>query len=132
MEATNKNINFFPVFSQLHDDSQAQASPQGEIPETLRVGFSRVMALAKPKRRTRKKRQTRHRAQSIDHVFECGQDALGDTRKALLSMAFLLEWASEGGNRDVRGTMANGLAYALKLSAKDAEDYLINAAGVRP
>ncbi len=79
------------------------------------------------KRRQQPPRKPSGHRRSFGRAFDCDQDSpLEDIRKAVLSAAYLLEWGSECGNRDLPCAMADGLAHSLKLIAKDAGSYLLD------
>jgi len=115
----------FPVFSELHADS---AEPTASPDATERVGL-RVLSFAKrPKRHERKKRRNRtaHPPESKSRSIERGQPPINfdyeqemrtDTQKAILAVAYLLEWSSDVGNCPVEGFAAEGLSILLRKCA---------------
>jgi hypothetical protein len=53
-----------------------------------------------------------------DFINHEGEEPL-DTQKAILAIAYLLEWGSEIGNNPLSGAAANGLSQLLKKCSED-------------
>jgi hypothetical protein len=57
-------------------------------------------------------------------TYEGSEDYASDTVKGVLAVSFLLDSLSEIGGKDVDARIAQGLAYALRAIAKNADKFL--------
>ena len=60
----------------------------------------------------------------LESAFAYSEEVKADIAKAILSVANLLDFSSEGGNRSVNGATARGLSEALRLSAREVQLYM--------
>ncbi len=60
---------------------------------------------------------------TIEEAFSYNGGEKDDLEKAILSSAFLLEWASRNGNSDAPGMLAVGVAEALRTCAREVRKF---------
>jgi hypothetical protein len=85
--------------------------------KTARVSNgSRRLSLVEREERKRVQEEDKHR---LDAFKFDGAGSVENCEKAILSVAFLLEWNSEIGNEDVNGFAAYGLSKFLRSAARE-------------